>query len=144
MGLGFIAAAIYAIILLTTKQYQNMENMYGDIIGLSLSSIFALLILLLTGIITERYVTIRDVYTEERMYQLKKGVVIFEIKYENIEQIREGLFGYLFISCSSPYKNKGFNKGAKTYAGVYANTNLEQIKKILLEHCPNLKNKMKN
>lgn len=86
-----------------------------------------------------------DIYTSEKMVRLKRGRVVFEIFWTNVEYItytKPSILGWLsfggnyafFIKCKEGYTEKGFNAGATMFNAHYKVEDVFKIQKIIPIH----------
>lgn len=106
VSIFFFGMGIFLLVYLINADSIDVGNTVGLVISVSTSLLFASVIFVLCIVLLIGLLCNRDVYSEEKMCRMRKGKVIFEIKYSNIDSI-QFQNSYLFITCKSPYKSKG-------------------------------------
>jgi len=87
----------------------------------------------------------RDIYTPEKMVRIKKGRIVFEIYWVNVEKIsytKPSLIGWLslggsyafFIKTKKGFTSKGFNKDAIVFTAHYNELDVYKIQRIIPIH----------
>ena len=108
-------------------------NLTGGIYLVFWGLLMLLLILFVIIYLIIAYKQTIDVYTEEKMYRIKRNKVVFEIDYKNIRTIRDGPFCSLFIFCKEGYIKRGWNKGATTFAEYYSKYDKHRVKQLIMD-----------
>lgn len=106
ISIFFFGIGIFLLVKLISADSIDIGNTVGLIISVSTSLLIAFAIFVLCIVLFIGFLYNRDVYSEEKMCRMRKGKVIFEIKYSNIDSI-QFQNSYLFIICKSPYKPRG-------------------------------------
>lgn len=134
-----IAAAIFEALFLTVAilsiiQGIKLSSTSEDTSIYFLCSVFgfgfAVVILIIIVYILYVYCHQTDVYTEDKMFRKRGDKIIFEIPYENIQDIKQG-FDSVFFMLDTPIKRLDGKAAPRNFYEHYAKKDIDKIIKLV-------------
>lgn len=97
------------------KKSTNNDDLLGDIVALIGIGLFVLAFIIADIVVLIQYKYSEVILTNTKLIMVYNDNEKFEIPYSNIEKVTMGYLTTL-IYCKESFRNKGWNKGAKTFS----------------------------
>ena len=125
----FLALALSSAIRLFNENRTFDDEVVCSIILIS-SIVFSVIIAIMIIYILRTYRYQVDIYMDDKLVRKRKGIVIFELCYNDIISMREGIFS-LYLYCKGPITMANGKKGPRTIYEHYAKRDKVRIKQLI-------------